>query len=86
MAGCKLARSKAVSENLEDWDGIIQVVEVGRKLEGVTVVGPNGPMVLSCAGALRNNGGSLRCLCKAQVKEESIAGRRWQMRYGWDCG
>ena len=52
----------------------MQVAEPRVDEQIVAKVGPDDPGVVVGAGTSRNDSGAGRCLCRAEVTEESIAG------------
>lgn len=60
--------------------------EVGIDAEGSAVGTPDAPMGVLGPGTFRGNSSIARCFRKAQISEESIAGRRGTIFQGSVCG
>ena len=67
----------ALGEDLEERNGVADGVKERGDVELTTEVLPrNGPSLILCVGALRNDGGATRVFRKAEVSAEFISGRR----------
>ena len=68
-----LSGADAMSEDLEQGDGVVDVGEKGIHGQGVAEGLPNGPGAVGCVAGRRNDPGSHRVVCKAKVSDESTA-------------
>ena len=62
-------------KNLENRKLLGDVLEVGAKTKGLAKSLPDSPMTIFFGGSFRSDAGLTRCFCRAEVKEESMAGR-----------
>jgi hypothetical protein len=86
LAGGESTIPVPLSKDLEDRDGVVELVEPWVDVDGFAKVHPPLPMVVRCGGSARNDSGSDRFLHKAKVSAECICGRRWHSSHEDGCG
>ena len=74
------------SEHLEKEDWVRDALEVGIVVEFAAELPPEIPGRGGIGNGPLANAGSGRCLCSAEIREESQSGRRWHRRQGLSCG
>lgn len=78
--------SELMAENQEKRKLVGDSVEVDDNAELGTASLPDGPMRVFRFGSFRTDASESLLFCKAQVREESISGRRQSIRQGAVCG
>ena len=76
----------SLGEDLEERDGVVDLLEERRDAQLGAEMFPNFPSPVLGRLALRNNGGARRCLRKAEVRAKFISGGRGQSCQGCACG
>ena len=78
MTGSDPSIAVSCTKDLEDWDGVVDLIEPWVRVDGLAIVHPPLPMVIGGCGTSRNDSGTDRFLNSAEVSAERICGRRWQ--------